>query len=552
MGTIISSARRYCGVMKHWVVCCFVLLLALCSCREERFDFDNSPRVTRAPGFVYLEGDRFMVDDSVWVPVMLNYKIDWRVCGDTIEATPVSYYEVPQRALDDAANLFEDHFRMIAECAKGVNALRVCIDVMNSDSNGYYYNHGAPAYIIRDSAKVLSALDDVVGAAEACGLRVMFLMATPIDEELETFTAALLRHYADNPTVWAYDFMNEPLYFDTVRDRTKESAYLQADRWRRLMNQHAPHQLFTIGFSEPTEVFSWDPSLMPVDFVEVHTYHPLRVASEMWWYGHYIGKPWIIGETALPAENDSVPYEWQGIFLRETYQCAIDNGAAGYGWWEFMDFPMGRNFEHQYTGVFSHEGYTALSRENRTGTTDVAVGAEPPAGLWTTVMKGSPKPVASVFAELGGMRRREPRRPDNYQNMMGYENFCAEGRVTDEKGRPIEGAVIRAWNRDWSIAQNTFSMEDGTFRLYSNDLCLHFWVSAPGMSTERFDVAYDTDYPLSDLDTMPNRDLEYQMISYVPFLKDHGSMLTFGKRHWGYARMMFGNVPGRVVLRRLR
>lgn len=537
--------------------------MALLGChKEQKFVFDNTPRDTRAQGFVYLEGDHFMVDDSLWFPIMLNYKIDWYVNDDTIEATPVSYYEVPQRAAawDNrlALDKFDDHFWMISECAKGVNALRVCIDVMNSDSNGHYYNHGTPAYIIRDSAKVFSALDDVVIAAEENDLKVMFLLATPLDEELETFTAALLRHFAENPTVWAYDFMNEPLYFDTDRNRTKESAYQIVDHWRQMMNQYAPHQLFTIGFSEPTEVFSWDPSLMPVDFVEVHTYHPLRIASEMWWYGHYAQKPWMVGETALPSENDSVPYEWQSIFLKETYQCALDNGAAGYGWWEFQDFPMGKNFEHQYTGIFSHEGYTAMRGAGRFDDlegyedTEIYTSKVPPTGVWTTTMRGMPKPVAGAFAELDKMTAKAPTLPANYQNMVGYSNFCNCGKVVDKEGNPIEGAVIRAWNEDWSIAQNTFSPKDGTFKLYSNDICYHFWISAPGMSTERFDVKYDLDQPLSIYDTMPNRHLEYQQISYVPFLKNQNSMLTLEEKYFGRSKVTFGNIPGKVELRNLQ
>lgn len=532
--------------MKHRLLPLLLLTLLACQ-RQPSFVFDNTPRHTQAPGYVYIQDRHFMVDDSLWFPIMMNYKIDWHVSADTIQAIPVSYYEVPQRIgsspTPSPSDKFDDHFWLLTHCAPGVNSLRVCIDVMNSDSIGHFYNHGTPAYVIRDSARIFQALDHVVAAAQRNRLRVMFLLATPLDSELETFTAALLRHFADNPTVWAYDFMNEPLYFDTEQQRTKESAYLQTDRWRQLMNRHAPHQLFTLAFAEPTEVFSWDPSLLPVDFVEMHTYHPLRVASEMWWYGHYAAKPWMVGETALPADNDSVPHSWQCHFLTEAYQCAIDNGAAGFGWWEFMDFPMGKNFEAQYTGIFSHQGRLSLLRSDSLS----------PAETWTVVMQGTAKPVARFFAQLRQLQPRAPQLPSNYYNMMGYTNFRIDGTVVDPHGRPIEGAVVRGWNSDWSIAQNTFSAPDGRFRLYSNDIVLHLWISAPGMSTECLELTYDTDFPLTVFDTLPLRHLEYQQISYLPFLADTGSLLTF-RTHpdpFSRARVQFDNVVGTVKLRKL-
>ena len=106
-----------------------------------------------------------------------------------------------------------------------------------------------------------------------------------------------------------------------------------------MVRRNAPHQLFTIGLAEPIEVFEWDPPTIPVDFVEMHTYHPLRVQSEMWWYSHYCGKPWMVGETGLPADDDSVSYGAQMAFMFWTYRYAKINGACGYGWWSFRTAP---------------------------------------------------------------------------------------------------------------------------------------------------------------------------------------------------------------------
>ena len=111
--------------------------------------------------------------------------------------------------------------------------------------------------------------------------------------------------------------------------------------------------------SEPIEIFEWDPSILPVDFVQIHTYHPLRIPNEIWWYSKYVGKPWIIGETALPSDNDSISYDLQARFVKEVYQYIIDCGGIGFGWWEFQDhINPGLNFEANYPGLLNHDGIT--------------------------------------------------------------------------------------------------------------------------------------------------------------------------------------------------
>ncbi|MCF0206428.1 MAG: carboxypeptidase regulatory-like domain-containing protein, partial [Bacteroidales bacterium] len=257
-------------------------------------------------------------------------------------------------------------------------------------------------------------------------------------------------------------------------------------------------QLFTIAFSEPIEVFEWDASILPVDFVEMHTYHPLRVANEAYWYGHYCNKPWMVGETSLPADNNTIKYEWQTNFMRDSYRVALANGAAGYGWWEFGDSPNGVNFEAQYSGLFYKED---------------------------GVLK--PKPALSMVKQLKAEKQNLPI-PANYHNMLGYNNIALEGRITDaETGKGIEGAVIRGWNEYWSVGMNTFTDAEGNFTLYSNDICTHFEISAPGYSHLKFDDnSYklhleDSDETISFAEAnLPEQLLEYQKIPLMKFISD--------------------------------
>lgn len=417
-----------------------------------------------ADGYVALQDGHFVLDGEPWFPTMLNYKAFIRQVGDSLEVVPADYYH---------GGTLEEHFDTIVSW--GFNVVRVCLDVLDRDM---------------DSSAMFRATRRMVQQADSAGLRVMLLIKTPFEPYWQSYTQGLLRRLSDLPALWAYDFFNEPLYFDPVPDRDKEEAVAIASEWRHWVRTYAPHQLFTIATAEPIEVFEWDPSLLPVDFVEMHTYHPLRVLSEMWWYSHYCGKPWIVGETGLPADNDSVPYEWQYMFMFNTWFSAISLGAIGYGWWEFQDHPEGVNFEAQYTGLRDSRGHRKHS-----------------------------VPFFSYWVCLGF--DEHPHLPVNYYNMLAYSNIMLTGRVVDKKnGNPVEGAVVRGWNDDWSVGMNTYTDSSGRFTLYSNDYNVHFEVSAPGMSREKFDcrnIKYSNPQGIDARD-LPDRKREYQQIDYKPYL----------------------------------
>lgn len=422
---------------------------------------DSLPPVTE--GYVGLQDGHFVLDGECWFPKMLNYKAF--IDGDRV--IPAPYY---------TGTDLREHFDTIASW--GFNAVRVCLDVMGEG----------------DSAAKFEATRRMVQTADSAGLKVMLLIKTPFEPYWQSYTKGLLRHLADLPALWAYDFFNEPLYFDPEPERDKMDAVRLASEWRHWVRTYAPHQLFTIATAEPIEVFEWDPSMLPTDFVEMHTYHPLRVYSEMWWYSRYCGKPWMVGETGLPVDNDSVPYEWQEQFMWDTYRFAKINNAIGFGWWEFQDNPQGVNFEAQYTGLSD--------------------------------CNGKRKPAVNLVWHLGKMCLgvgvdSDGFPPTNYRNMLAYSNIRLTGTVIDETtGNPVEGAVIRGWNDDWSVGMNTYTDSNGRFTLYSNDYNVHFEISAPGMSREKFDrrnIRYSNPQGI-DTKNLPDRDREYQQIDYRPYL----------------------------------
>lgn len=430
---------------KTATILAITLLLCLNGCHSIGKSDNSLPEP--APGFVTLQDGHFAIDGEPWFPLMLNYCADYR----DGRIYPKPYY--------GGDNLKQD-FDTIA--AWGFNAIRFCPHVEEGES---------------DTAAIYVAMRKAILMADSAGLRVMLLTHPPDEGWWHDYTIGLLRRLSDIPTLWCYDLMNEPLYFDPEPQRRKEDAVAIVDGWRKMIRANAPHQLFTVATAEPIEVFEWDPSMLPVDFIEMHTYHPLRVKAEIWWYSHYCDKPWMVGETGLPADNDSIPYTMQAQFLAETYRYATDNGAIGYGWWEFQDNPKGYNFEAQYTGL-----------RNR---------------------KGLRKPAAALIAQLdSGYKVSTPEFPCNYYNMLAYQNLSATGTIVDTRGKPIEGAVVRGWNEDWSVGMNTYTDSNGQFHLVSNDICTHFEVSAPQFSKAKFNK---TPHYQSDL-SLPERTREYQSI----------------------------------------
>lgn len=404
-----------------------------------------------SPKYVGIRNGRFWLDGKEWFPMMINYK----AFIDGEQVIPAPWY---------TGGSVREHFDTIASW--GFNAVRVCLDVMEEGG---------------DTAAMYRATRRMVQQADSAGLRVMLLVHPLFDEYWTAYTAGLMRRLADLPALWAYDLLNEPLYFDPVKERDKQEAVRIVEQWRLLVRRNAPHQLFTVATAEPLEVMSWDPSLLPVDFVEMHTYHPLRVQAEMWWYSRYCHKPWMVGEIGLPADGDSVSYTAQAQFMGDTYTYARRHGAAGYGWWEFQDYPAGVNFEAQFTGLRDNTGRRKLAAD-------------------------MPNYLRGMCLGVGVDEDALP--PGNYYNMLVYTDLTVDGTVTDQWGNPIEGAVVRGWNDDWSVGVNTFTDSLGHFCLVTNDSCTHFALSAPHHTCLRFDRhgLYPNNIPLCH----PTR--EYQQI----------------------------------------
>jgi hypothetical protein len=486
-----------------------VIVTLIISCKQAKNQQDLSHTE-----FVYLKGKVFKHKGQDFFPIMLNYVVSFRKIGNEYLLSPIKEYENPDifesNTIESIENQNKAHLELIKEM--GFNTIRLIFDRVSIENDKYFYKaDNNNLSISEDCDIILKSLEDYLKLVEKLDLKVMLLIKAPVEnDELEDFTKQLLAKFSNNSTIFAYDFFNEPLYFDNIdkgpekRFREKKDARRIVIGWKKMMNKYAPNQLFTIGFSEPIEVFEWDPEILPVDFVSFHTYNPLRAANEIYWYSNYINKPWMIGETALPADNDSIPYEYQQLYMREIYQRIINCNGAGIGWWEFQEIPN-THFEAGFSGILNHQGITITKKGNYK-------------------IIGTVKPAASEIAKFKNYKKKDCNCLNNYYNMLGYSNIVLKGKIIDEESqKPIEGAVIRGWNEYWAVGVNTFSDKNGEFALFSNDFCIYFEISAPGMSRKalKLKVDYFPTYKHNIMpENLPNKELEYHAISYLPFLKN--------------------------------
>lgn len=455
----------------RWFPGVLALLLVLPCC---------SPRPT---GFVELQKGRFMLNDEPFFPLVINYLADLQWAGDSCwAASSLNYRAVgryPSVTSGEARLQVKSDFRSMVKM--GFNTVRFGLapDLIIPEEGGTpllpsRYGWGTDTLLPFEGPwknRYLDALEGIVGIAEEEGLKVILLLhMRPYNQQLDDFAIHALDRMKGHTGILAYDLFNEPLYFDHPHHRPKNEVKTIVKKWRRLFRKHAPHQLTTIGLAGVLEAFSWDPALLAVDFISFHPYEyePHQVLNEIHWYGAQVRKPWIIGETSLPADDDSVSYADQMAFARKTLEQTRACGGIGYSWWQFMDVQWGK-FHSDFMGVMERKGSTVTG-----------------AGL--PAVPGTAKPMAEVFRTFN---QAEPpgtcEKPDNYYNFSSLEDARLIGRLVDRDGKPLEDALALAWNEDWTASYYTKTKADGTFELYGDFRFHHWMVSASGYTMERDD-----------------------------------------------------------------
>lgn len=426
-------------------------------------------------GFAEIKNEKITIDDTVFHVVAINYKITLRKDSSGIyfpnrfigyEPSNKFLYNDPARSLDQIIRDFELCKEMGFNTIRVVGIGEATILNQKKDPKVYYAAHLTENYLEEvhfedklDWENFQKAISAVLNAASSTGLKVIFTTKLlPDIPVLDEMFESIVKYHKARKEILAYDFLNEPLYFDSV-EHTKKDIYLATKKWYNTVHNNSPH-LSTIGLACQRELFVWDPNLVNVDFISFHPYEYERnqVISEIYWYNKFINKPWIIGETGIPADGDSISYRNQVEFASKTLNQELNCNGNGYSWWQFKDVSWG-GFHQSYLGVVNHVDSTLL--------------------LTGKYVFGTKKDLGHALPlMLRDYKKSSCECPENYYNFSSNNFFLLKGKIVDDQGNPIEGAGILAWDEFWINHYFTTTKPDGTFELYSDYKFYHWMVSA--------------------------------------------------------------------------
>ena len=445
-----------------------ILLLIIYSC--------NNPKKVDKTGFVELVNNKFEIEGKVFFPMVLNYKVSLINKNNQMWPAPFTgyYNSIVENNLDkdSCLILLKSDFQTIKDM--GFNSIRVVgigEELCKIDD--------------KDSDKYLNAIKDMYSIAKEVDLKVIFLLPMwPKQPELYEKYKALLIQEKENKNILAYDFFNEPLYFDTVPgQRRKKDVYRITKEWKEYMQEYSPKHLLTVGLASSKEVGVWDPNVLDVDFVSFHPYEysDNLVLKEIYWYSKNVKKPWIIGETSLSADNDSIPYSQQKDFAEKVIQQTINGGGIGFSWWQYKDVEWGEDdFHSNYMGLVTRTGETQTSDTNLR-------------------IIGSLKDAVEVFKNFTYKQTDTVAViPDNYYNSCSNKTCIIKGILYDEDTElPIINATIVAWNKDWSKPFVTYTKNDGSFELYADTELYQMRISASYYSTIWYKTNIESKYDIT-------------------------------------------------------
>lgn len=427
-------------------------------------------------GKIELKDGKFFQDSVPFYPMVLNYQMD--ICTDDEKNFWLSphhgYSNDNARCChtetDALMALFSD-FIKIKEL--GFNTIRLCgLEMFSSSRKSdkrmcflskkgtdlenveivYNPNYGE---ILADLVK------KVIDEAQDAGLKVILLSGKSqlqrdkISKQYALWLDILTKKLNNCNNILAYDLYNEPVYSTSISFSKKEVAKV-SEMWYKTVRKNDKNTLITYGLMGHEDVLIWDPSIVKCDFLSFHLYPNSQnfrfVEASINWISNNIDKTWIIGETGFSGTNRESEYKSWGdaqkqkdyaeFILKHAYCC----GAAGFSWWVYKDVFWGS--EQNWFGILDYD-----QKE---------------------------KPVAEVFKnKISEIQCRGCNQADEMHYYRKTDcTYSVSGTVEDEKGKPIEDAVIYAWNNKWQKHVFTFSDKWGSFQLCSPDKIAYLKVSA--------------------------------------------------------------------------
>lgn len=431
--------------------------------------------------YVYLENGRFKLSGQNYYPMVLNYGVQIRKNSQNeYWVTPTHCYgntnEFECHNKADCLNEIKAQFQMVKDM--GFNTVRLCgispgynSDYATNKSGKIYMTSGlldagTPVYYTQNvqeeltpdvRTKMFSFISDVLTVAADRGIKVLLLCGGPdtaiYRDKYADYLEALANNFRNNTALLGYDLFNEPTYFSKMgrEGLSKSQICGVVSGWINRMKAVNPNHLITVGFAGSATVGDWDPELIPVDFASFHPYGTSnKVGNEIYWYAKNMTKPWIIGETGLPADNLQTTYEEQRQFASIVSKRCIDCGGDGFSWWQYQDVWWG-DWGDDYMGLLSHDGITNTTFSGLS-------------------VQGTPKPAVYEFKNFSAyITTYNCPMYSNYYNVSFSRKTKVSGKiVNNSNSAAIEGAVVNGRDINWNIISTTFTRSDGSFELYTD------------------------------------------------------------------------------------
>ena len=483
--------------------------------------------------YVTLEDKQFRLNGEDFYPMAVNYAID------AVYDSAINCYFIAPCHSYDTANTFEctdvaccdsllqRDFNYIA--GMGFNAIRIYgfyPKYKTSDSSFLFMFHkpdlsghdsiflepGTPGdtsmqIVLPLYDQILELANNTVNSitSEEAPLKVIFNLtgnhSSYYEEEVNAYDAYLdvlsaqMDTTDNNEALLAYDLMNEPCYHVTDT-KTKEEACDMISTWNNTIKANDKKHLITIGSCGFGDVFSFDPSILKVDFYSLHYYPYWKVAYEdrsydsiqklchdrtvnnLYWMNNNTNRPWIIGEVGQTASiNYSIDTGGmdgtlanQAEFALQSLNAVRNCGGSGYSWAGYQDV----FFAGAGSSNFHKNFYGVIERGHVPGPW-----SEKPAvdtfRYWNYTADTCPVCYSSTY-DTAKLYYNPYRHPTFDSTSGGYIKY---GYVIDQNDDPIKDVYF------WSVS----------------------WISGKGDRNDENDVT-NTNYTFSDINGF------YQIIPY--------------------------------------
>jgi len=437
---------------------------------------------------VTITGKQFRLNGSRFYPVVMNYDVNGvnKNGNFFISPTPsynaTDYYECDNSS--DCYDQIETDFSYIA--GMGFNAIRVKISPSYIQGHGLVFTYHpydkyhqqilfpVNPFIPSDPGmlSIFSYYDKILELADAASLKVIVIttIRSPELDEIEVdmwsayvaTVASTLKNSNYRDALLAYDLMNEPAYF-VKPPKTKQEACGIISTWYDAIKNEDPQSLITIGNCGLADIWSFDPSILKVDFNSLH-YYPYqnmqpyedrtqssiqqkiraRTANNLYWFNQVSIVPWIVGETGFSASGiqygianglDGTLTD-QGNYVTYSLDAVCNCGGSGYSWWQYQDV-----YWHNQSSA-TH-GRNFLSLLERWMLPSPAAEKQPAVDIFRNYFNNLPPqstgicPVdyTPIFDET-----------NLYYNRYGHtapNNLKITRHIIDQDGNPIKDAVVR-------------------------------------------------------------------------------------------------------------